>query len=309
MGLRLWLRSLSSMSLIMWLNVNDHCCLIFIPSNGRNLMCHIRTRGSVLLQRMWPTLKLHMLILRRCSPLQRHNGYQDKMVCRSGRLEWLSTFFEWWSQVVGQNGRQVNMQWRVRSLHQTVEGIKCKVGWRYGLRRESCHSLREGALKRWNHWPNCSHWLRAYLWSNKWAMNPDKLSKFSEHKFTTSTADQYLCQIIQEEMTWGLKHYMELELFPHIHLKVRKGISLNMAWHWMHKEGFCCTSYLKVLYYDGHDCPDVVEYQQNYFFPMLKKHEPWLVRHAAEDEDKEVVGKAPNYVECWLVLSPHDNTW
>jgi hypothetical protein len=77
--------------------------------------------------------------------------------------------------------------------------------------------------------------LRTYLRSNKWAMNPGKLA---QNELIPSAADKYLRQIIRDEMPWGLKKYMEYELFPRIHLKVRRGISLSTARWWMHKEGF-----------------------------------------------------------------------
>jgi hypothetical protein len=60
--------------------------------------------------------------------------------------------------------------------------------------------------------------LRAYMWSNKWAMNPKKLTQFSKNQLIL-VADKYLQHIIREEMSCGLKKYMEYDLFPQIHLK------------------------------------------------------------------------------------------
>ena len=60
----------------------------------------------------------------------------------------------------------------------------------------------------------------------------------------------------------------------------------------MHKEGFHDISYAKGLYYDGHDCPDVVEHQQNHFLLMLKIHEHQLVGYVVGDENNEVVANA-----------------
>ena len=71
--------------------------------------------------------------------------------------------------------------------------------------------------------------LRTYLHSNKWAMNPGKLAQFLKNEFIPSAADKYLCQIICDEMPWGLKKYMEYESFPQIQLKVGRGISLSAA--------------------------------------------------------------------------------
>jgi len=56
--------------------------------------------------------------------------------------------------------------------------------------------------------------LWAYIHLNKWAMNLEKLSKFSQDKLASKPADKYLQQITQNEMPHSLKRYMEYELFP-----------------------------------------------------------------------------------------------
>ena len=61
--------------------------------------------------------------------------------------------------------------------------------------------------------------LQAYVHSNKWAMDPAKLNKFTQNKLVLSVADKYVCHLV-EEMPQGLKKYMDLELFPQIHLQV-----------------------------------------------------------------------------------------
>ncbi|KAF8168736.1 hypothetical protein BJ912DRAFT_913240 [Pholiota molesta] len=71
--------------------------------------------------------------------------------------------------------------------------------------------------------------LRSYLRSNKWAMDPAKLAEYSKVKMIPAAAEQYLKHAIDEEMPRGLKKYIELELFPRIHMKVGKGISLETA--------------------------------------------------------------------------------
>ncbi|KAG1889605.1 uncharacterized protein F5891DRAFT_1198585 [Suillus fuscotomentosus] len=71
--------------------------------------------------------------------------------------------------------------------------------------------------------------LHTYVHLNKWAINPEKLAEFSKSKLTPSEAEKYLHTIVNDEMPRGLKHYMELELFPQIHLKIGRGISLVTA--------------------------------------------------------------------------------
>jgi len=71
--------------------------------------------------------------------------------------------------------------------------------------------------------------LRSYVRLNKWAMNPAKLVAFMQDELIPVEAKKYACQIVDKEMPAGLKKYLELELFPRIHLKVGKGICLSTA--------------------------------------------------------------------------------
>ena len=108
--------------------------------------------------------------------------------------------------------------------------------------------------------PTVAAELRAYVWSNKWAMDPTKLAQFVGNKLTHTAADKYLQHTVEEEMPHGLTRYLEVELFPRIHLKVGRGVSLSTARHWLRSEGFQFISHKKGLYFDGHDRPDVLAY-------------------------------------------------
>ena len=48
--------------------------------------------------------------------------------------------------------------------------------------------------------PRIAAELCAYLRSNKWAMNPDKLRQFTQNKLIPSAANDYLQQAVKEEM-------------------------------------------------------------------------------------------------------------
>jgi len=102
--------------------------------------------------------------------------------------------------------------------------------------------------------------LCAYIHSNKWAINPQKLANFSKNRLIPDESAKYVHDLIDHEMPHGLKQYMELKLFPCIHLKVGKGVSVVTAHWWLHREGFQYTTYKKGLYFDGHDRPDVLQY-------------------------------------------------
>jgi hypothetical protein len=145
--------------------------------------------------------------------------------------------------------------------------------------------------------PTIAAELRAYICSNKWAMNPDKLAQFSQNKLIPSAADEDLHHIVREEMPHGLKQYMEVELFPCVHLKVGCGISLTTAHCWLCRKGFQYMSHKKGLYFDGHDQPDVISYCQNHFLPTMSNFEPRFVRYVIGDVEKELVVHTENYVE------------
>lgn len=61
--------------------------------------------------------------------------------------------------------------------------------------------------------PNVKAELQSYVRSNKWAMNPQKLTAFTKNKLIPTEASKYLHHITEKEMPQGLKKYMEVELF------------------------------------------------------------------------------------------------
>ena len=93
--------------------------------------------------------------------------------------------------------------------------------------------------------------LQNCVWSIKWSMNPSKLAAFTWNELIPDEAKKYAYQIIDEEMPQGLKKYLEVELFPQIHMKVGKGVSLTTAHHWLHHEGFHYMQYWKAIYFNG----------------------------------------------------------
>ena len=149
--------------------------------------------------------------------------------------------------------------------------------------------------------------LRTYVRSNKWAINPEKLQKFTNQSMLPAEAAKYCQNICNEEIPWGLKKYLELELFPRIHMKVGKGISLSTACRWLQLEGFKYTLHKKAIYYDGHDRADVVKDRQERFLPTMKEHRQRLVEYSMEDPTKEILKPLPPDVRK-LVLLAHDES-
>ena len=80
--------------------------------------------------------------------------------------------------------------------------------------------------------------MREFLRSQKWAMNPQKLSDFTKNNLLLAEADKYLKHLVDDEMPKALKKYLEVNIFPCIQMKVSKGISLTTACQWLYTEGF-----------------------------------------------------------------------
>ena len=153
--------------------------------------------------------------------------------------------------------------------------------------------------------PEVATELRSYLRTNKWSMDPQKLSAFTKNKLLPDEAKKYLHRVVEKEMPASLKKYLEVELFPRVQMKVGKGISVRTARRWLHKEGFRYTAHKKALYYDGHEREDVIEYRQNVFLPKMKEYTSRLVKYVVGDVKKEVeMQLAPG--ERKLVLVAHD---
>ena len=141
--------------------------------------------------------------------------------------------------------------------------------------------------------------LHTYMQSNKWALDPEKLATFTKNQLIPAEAEKYTHKIIDNEMPSGLKQYMKLELFPQIHLKAKKGISLATACQWLHHEGFKYSTHKKGVYFDGHDHPDFVDYHQNVFLPKMQEYSCQLVRYSVEDPSYDQASQRGLKLYCW----------
>jgi len=149
--------------------------------------------------------------------------------------------------------------------------------------------------------------LRTYVHSNKWAVNPVKLREFTNQTMLPAEAAKYCQTICEKEIPQGLKKYLELELFPRIHMKVGKGVSLSTACRWLQREGFKFTLHKKAIYYNGHDRPDVVKDRQERFLPAMAEYKQRLVEYEMKDLTKEIPKPLPAGVRK-LVLLAHDES-
>lgn len=138
-------------------------------------------------------------------------------------------------------------------------------------------------------------------------MNPAKLAAFTQNELIPDKAEKYARHIVDKEMPQGLKKYLEVELFPRIHLKVGKGISLSTARRWLHREGFRYMQYKKALYYDGHDQPDVLDYRQKHFLPTMQQYRSQMIEYKIDEVETEIL-KQLKPGERKIVLVAHDES-
>ncbi|KIY51420.1 hypothetical protein FISHEDRAFT_37142, partial [Fistulina hepatica ATCC 64428] len=114
---------------------------------------------------------------------------------------------------------------------------------------------------------------------------------------------KYLETILHDEMPAGLKKYMEVELFPRIHLwPGKRGISITTCCHFLHAKGFNYVETAKGVYYDGHERSDVIEYCQDSFISALHEERPRMIQYKVGNVDEELEAPEHNYVEWHVVL-------
>ncbi|KAL1743994.1 hypothetical protein HDZ31DRAFT_39713 [Schizophyllum fasciatum] len=89
--------------------------------------------------------------------------------------------------------------------------------------RRGCHAKTFSLLSD----PAVREKIRTYLRSNKWSMDPQTLASFLNNSMLPGLAKEYALNTIAPEMARGLKHYLEVELFPRIHFKLARGISMT----------------------------------------------------------------------------------
>ncbi|KAK6978319.1 hypothetical protein R3P38DRAFT_3334313 [Favolaschia claudopus] len=126
--------------------------------------------------------------------------------------------------------------------------------------------------------PEVKDELKAYLRTNKWSMNPEKLVEYSKAKVVTEEMKKF----VQDTK------YLEADLFPRVGYKVVRGISLPTARRWLHGQGFEITEVKKGLFYDGtshetNERPDNVAYRQEEFIPAFDAFWPYFVEYQVDN--------------------------
>lgn len=146
--------------------------------------------------------------------------------------------------------------------------------------------------------------LRDFVRSNKWAMDPKKLAAFSKDTLVPmAMRSDYFKKVFDNELPAALMRYLEVELFPRIHVKPSRGWGISTCRRMLRALGFKYTEHAKGLYFDGHERSDVVDYRQNVFLPAMGKLRSRLVRYEVGDVDKEVPMEGSGRP---LVLVAHD---
>lgn len=152
---------------------------------------------------------------------------------------------------------------------------------------------------------------RTYLRTHKWVTDPQKFQKYINNELLPTAAREYVADNVEPAMRNGLRHYLEVELFPRIHFKPARGVSLKTSERLMKKLGFGFVEHAKAIYFDGHERPDVVDDRQDRFIPEIDSCRDNMVEYVVGDVNVEKL-KSPledhryNCVQPRFVLAAHD---
>jgi hypothetical protein len=97
------------------------------------------------------------------------------------------------------------------------------------------------------------------------------------------------------EVTPRRFHHALKEILPTLGFTIRSGLSERMAQRWLLTLGWRHTRVKKGVYMDDHERPDVVEYRNNVFLPLMASYE----RHMAQWKPE-----GPGLVRVELDLRP-----
>ncbi|KAF7332654.1 hypothetical protein MKEN_00148200 [Mycena kentingensis (nom. inval.)] len=141
--------------------------------------------------------------------------------------------------------------------------------------------------------------VRAYVRTNKWAMDPGKLKKLVNNELDPKTAKEYAKEITETEMPVGLREYVEKTLLPRLQLKrTGHGFSLATMRRVLVREGFTYTLHKKAVYYDGHERPDVVADRMERFIPAMEAIRPFITKYEVGNVDNEIRPNGPQHILC-----------
>ena len=140
-------------------------------------------------------------------------------------------------------------------------------------------------------------WLSRKLreWSIAFCKNPENLPTAQYGKFTTSTLEdediQHDIEIHLQSLGKWIKAsniiaYVDSPEFQ-ARLKVKRSITEKTAQRWMERIGFQWGVEKKDMYVDGHEKPEVVDYQQRSFIPQWREYESAARRWNQDGEEED----------------------
>jgi hypothetical protein len=111
-------------------------------------------------------------------------------------------------------------------------------------------------------------------------------SLLNDERVQTS-ARTYLLDLPVGEVTTAQFHRVLNErILPSLGYQLRgTGLSLRTARRWLYKLGWRHTELKKGVYMDGHERPDVVEYRNNVFLPLMASLERRMVQWVSEGSE------------------------
>jgi hypothetical protein len=72
-------------------------------------------------------------------------------------------------------------------------------------------------------------------------------------------------------------------ILPSLGFTVRDGLLEHTAWQWLLSLGWRHTRMKKGVYMDGHKRPDIVEYRNSEFLPLMASYKRHMVQWKPED--------------------------
>ena len=80
------------------------------------------------------------------------------------------------------------------------------------------------------------------------------------------------------------QHALNGQILPSLNIALKKPLCERTARRWLIKLGWRMTRIQKGVYLDGHECEDVVKYQNEEFLPWMKEFEARM-SHYIQDPD------------------------
>ena len=137
-----------------------------------------------------------------------------------------------------------------------------EIAWQRHKGQSNCFAQRVHALAR-------HYQIFEKLPIEKHAGSANLQSWLHDEQVKTWTHDWLTSQKTGDVTPCWLQYALNEIIFPKLNINLAKGISECSTHQWLIKLGWCQTVVQKGVYMDGHECNDVVEYQNKQLFTLM----------------------------------------